>query len=265
MKTTRQNIARPVVSFRPLGMGLAIALAFGFVVGGFPLAALAQQYVPPNRGLPGRREGGGTRGCWSNTAVPTTANRLTALVPAQNFGYTLDEYPSFFVYVPPFYGQKAVGAEFILVDDQDNEIYRATYVTANISGVISLSLPDQANLPPLDVGKDYNWSFSLICDFDDPSGNLVVDSWIQRIEPTPELASALQTATPMELPNLYAQSGIWYNAIASLNDLATLNSRTTLARWQSLLNSVGLDHIAGELSGESLTSRLIDPAASDHP
>ncbi len=39
-----------------------LSLLLGLLVVGTPLVAFAQSYNPPKRGLPGRREGAGTRG-----------------------------------------------------------------------------------------------------------------------------------------------------------------------------------------------------------
>jgi hypothetical protein len=178
---------------------------------------------------------------------------MTALVPSQNFGYTLAAYPTFFIYVPQFYSENAVAAEFILSDADDNELYRANFQTAKTSGIISLSLPASANLPPLEVGKDYHWSFALVCDASDRSADVVVDSWIQRTTPTAELATQLQTATAEQQPAIYAQRGIWYDA---LNSLATLRGQTgnsvPASQWVNLLNSVGLVHITREARIETI-------------
>lgn len=231
-------------------------LALSVIISGFPLAAIAQDYVPPNRGLPGRREGGGTRGCWTNSTVAASALKITALVPAQNFGYTLEAYPTFLVYIPPFFAEKAAGVEFTLSDDQNNEVYRTNFQANNTAGIMRLSLPANANLPPLEVGKDYHWSFALVCDLTDPSGNLVVDSWIQRIQPSAELAAALGQTSPAELPALYARSGIWYDAIAQLTPPQAQSSSGVLSQWRNLLNSVGLDNIASMIaSGAPNVSR----------
>jgi Domain of Unknown Function (DUF928) len=229
--------------YRSVLIATQVALSLGIILGGFPWVALAQEYDPPNRGLPGRREGGGTRGCW--TGQDSASDRtLTALVPSQNFGYTLAAYPTFFVYIPPAYAQQAAAAEFALVDDKGNEVYKATFQTTANTSIVELGLPETINLPPLEVGKDYYWSFSLVCDLSDRSADLVVDSWIQRIEPTPEQARAIESATPEELPALYAQEGIWYDALHSLADNRTqLGNSVAASQWNQLLGSVGLDQI----------------------
>jgi Domain of Unknown Function (DUF928) len=213
---------------------LQVGLAFGLVTSGLPLAALAQTYVPPDRGLPGRREGGGTRGCWSSEIEPITATSLTALVPQQNFGTTTAAHPTVFLYIPLAYAKQAVASEFTLNDAEGNELYRAIYRPNSTSGVIRISMAENDNLPPLEIGKDYSWSFALVCDISDRSADLIVESWIQRIEATPQLTTALQTA--QDPATLLATEGIWYDAIAHLAD-----SDASDEQWRSLLNSVGLD------------------------
>lgn len=244
-------------TLRHVGLSvLRLGLAASLLVSAMPLAAIAlefmppeYEFVPPNRGIPGRREGGGTRGCWGNPSNSLTASRLTALVPSDTFGYTLEATPSFFIYIPSFFAEKAVAAEFELVNAAGDRIYQATYQTSQQSGLIRINLPDDANFAGLTVGEDYNWAFSLVCDLDDPSGNLVVDSWVRRIEPDAALADRLPTAAPTEIPALYAQSGIWYDMLTSLADLSAGGDRlANLDRWQTLLEAVELEAVAQELA-----------------
>ncbi|MBD1870814.1 DUF928 domain-containing protein [Oculatella sp. FACHB-28] len=238
---------------RPIFVTICCAFSLGLVVGGFPLMAIAQEYNPPDVGLPGRREGGGTRGCWNELAVanPTQSSSQssveelpTALTPAENFGYTTSERPTFFFYIPQLYAEKAVAADFMLLDEQGNEVYSTTFQPSHSANVVSVTLPaDSASA--LEPGKPYQWSFGLTCNLGDRSGDRVMDGWIQRVEPTAALETALANATPAELPALYAQSGIWYDAFASLVALHTTpTSQTFTTQWSTLLNSVGLNHIA---------------------
>ena len=52
----------------------------------------------------------------------------------------------------------------------------------------------------------------------------------------------------MELPALYAQAGIWYEALATLAELrrSKPNDSVLISAWESLLQSVGLDTVAKE-------------------
>ena len=220
----------------------ALALASGVALSVVPLRAIAQSYIPPDVGLPGRREGGGTRG--ECAAVDKT---LTALMPQNNFGYTLNEYPTFYWYVPQI---GAEAAEFVLLDENNNEIYLTTFQIADSPGLISLSLPDTAGLPPLEEGQNYHWYFSLICDFNDRSGDLFTDGWIQRTTITPgsSLDTRLSTAPEDTHAEIYAEEGIWFNALDLLfqdwiNDSGNVQTQD---KWSTFLNSVGLNAIVDE-------------------
>jgi hypothetical protein len=250
---------------RPIFVTLYFAFSLSLMIGGFPLRAIAQEYSPPDVGLPGRRDGGGTRGCWneltsanSTVAQPPLHSSIeelpTALAPAENFGYTTLEHPTFFFYIPQLYAEKAVAADFTLMDEQGNEIYSTAFQPSNTASVISIALPaDGASA--LEPGNLYQWSFGLTCNLSDRSGDRVMDGWIQRTEPTAELAAALTNAAPATLPALYAQSGIWYDALASLVALqAEPSHHTATAQWLALLNSVGLNHIAEAAIGQCCTT-----------
>jgi hypothetical protein len=170
---------------RPIFVTICCTFSLGLVVGGFPLRAIAQEYNPPDVGLPGRREGGGTRGCWNELATtdPTQTSSQssveelpTALTPAENLGYTTSERPTFFFYIPQLYAEKAVAADFMLVDEQGNEVYSTTFQPSHTANVISVTLPaDSASV--LELGKPYQWSFGLTCNLDDRSGDRVMDGW----------------------------------------------------------------------------------------
>ncbi|NJO52498.1 MAG: DUF928 domain-containing protein [Leptolyngbyaceae cyanobacterium RM2_2_4] len=82
-----------------------------------------------------------------------------------------------------------------------------------------------------------------------------MDGWIQRIQPSAELQTALTNAAPAQLPTLYAQSGIWYDALASLVALRTTPTTPTFTtQWSTLLNSVGLGHIAESAFAQCCTT-----------
>ncbi|NJN86670.1 MAG: DUF928 domain-containing protein [Leptolyngbyaceae cyanobacterium SL_7_1] len=239
-----------------MSVAFEVVSVIGITVTGLSFPVLAQQYNPPDWGLPGRREGGGTRGCWVNQSDRTSDIPLTALVPSRNVGYTSAAYPSFFVYVPQFYAEQAAGAEFLLSDAEGNEVYVATFQTNANAGIVRLNLPDTGNLPPLELGKTYRWSFSLICDMDDRSADLVVESWVERTELSPQLAATVQNATASQLPSIYAEAGIWYDALNSLAELPYQPGNLVPAsQWTNLLHSVELDHIARDIPIESVELR----------
>jgi hypothetical protein len=216
-----------------------ITLSVGLWGSGVPVAVFAQEYVPPVEGLPGRRQGGGTRGDCLHGDAP-----LIALMPDTNFGQTLDEYPTFYWYIPDV---PAEGAEFVLLDEQDNEVYVADYQLSGQPGLIRLSLPDQAGLPPLEVGQNYRWYFSLICDRLDRSGDLFTEGWVRRIE-DPDLTEQAADLSEGDRAVLYAESGIWYDTLNILAQMrrAQPDSLAIHESWSIFLDSVGLTDYVDE-------------------
>lgn len=229
-----------------LRTALPLTLLGTITVVGLPTVSLAQQFVPPDRGLPGRREGGGTRGSCLRGQVP-----LTALMPDSNFAQTTQTSPTFFWYIPPFLGEVA---EFVLLDENDNELYQTTVQLGEQGGVVSLSLPavkDAAGNDKslLNEGQDYRWYFSIICDPDDRSGDVFAEGWIQRVQPTLALTNQLAIArTEREQAAIYAEAGIWHDALTTLAELrrSQPSNAALLSNWVTLLESVDLENIASE-------------------
>lgn len=231
---------------RHFNQRISLLLALGLISSlvGAVAPAVAQEFEPSDQGLPGRREGGGTRG---GCLAPASAqpHSLTAIIPNTNLGLTVTEYPSFFWYVPQ---NAAAAAEFVLLDQANTEIYKTVLPISQQAGVLSLSLPADGSVPALEVGKSYRWYFSLICDPLDRSADSFTSGWIQRTEPSSTLSQKLTTAAAEEKPVIYADAGIWYEAVASLIELrrAQPQNPKVLTQWQTLLQSVGLEEIANQ-------------------
>jgi len=92
---------------------------------------------------------------------PFPKSRPTALIPETNIGLTLDEYPTFFVYLPAMVGKRA---EFWLTTEDGDIVYETTFTLLDSNGIISVNLPDDDITPPLAVGKKYQWSVAIILD-----------------------------------------------------------------------------------------------------
>ncbi|PZV09643.1 MAG: hypothetical protein DCF22_18175 [Leptolyngbya sp.] len=215
-------------------IGMAIAVS--------PLVALAQQYTPPKRGIPGRREGAGTR---SPNDCVSSKMPLTGLSPTDSFSTTTSYTPTLFWYIPK---TKAVMGELRITDDSDKDIYSTLIPLNGGSGVLSHPLPKSAT-NDMESGKDYRWQFALICDANQPSRNPFVEGIVQRIEVNEALASALQKAANVrDRASIYAASGIWQDAIATLAQERCTSPKdpTLLTSWNTLLKSVRLEAFAQE-------------------
>lgn len=223
-----------------------IGVFLGVFMASLPLAAMAQEFQPPKRGVPGRRVGGGTRdplGC-----VQGRPPYLMALLPQTNLGLTTSANPQFFWFMPK---TKAKVAEFTLYEGNEQTpdhtlVYKTTVAVAGTPGIASLSLP--ANAAPLQVGKDYHWSVTLICSSEQPQNNISVDGWVQRIALKPSLQNQLTQATPSDRVSLYAQNGLWFDTLTALAELhcARPNDPEVTKSWATVLKSVKLDAIAGQ-------------------
>lgn len=205
-------------------------------------------FRPPNRGSPARTSGGATRSTASDGATGarclTGEKTLSSLIPPQSLPLTVAEHPTFFWYVPP---STARLAEFILLDQEYQIVYETTFALPDRSGIVSFSLPTN-ELPPLKTGKMYHWFFALLCNTEDQSRNPFVDGWIERTEISPTLKQRIEQVAPSERPALYAEAGIWQDALTSLVELKLLspNDLTLTRDWKELLQSVELDAIADE-------------------
>ncbi|WP_071516884.1 DUF928 domain-containing protein [Geitlerinema sp. PCC 9228] len=257
----RQN-AHPYQHLRRFG--LAALLVFSFW--GMPAAALEftppsqapsgrlqqpnpRSFEPQNEGKPGRLEGAGTRG-----GCPT-AGQFTLLLPPDYFGLTLQASPSFYMYVPT---RCQVPVEFALLDEQQQEIlYRTTIETTGVPGVVRVDLSD-AQAPALAPGKTYYWEASLILsgDISDRSQDVYDFGWIRRVKPTDAFQQQLETTSGMDRVTLYAETGLWYDALDLLAKLrlqsesnggrtyGEMTSNKYAQQWQELLRSVNLDRVA---------------------
>ena len=187
----------------------------------------------------GERGGGASRG-----NCPVSDRPLTALVPKINLGLTTESHPTFWFYIPDEMAS-VDEAKFTLLDDENNPIiYELSIELSETSGFVSVSLPDTAT--PLEVDRKYHWFFDLQCDEDEPSKNPTVDGWIQRVEPNPTLASELEETPDTEDYVIYANHGIWFDALTGLIQQYRTQAENPIleADWLALLEAACLEEIS---------------------
>lgn len=203
-----------------------------------------RRYKPPRRGIPQRREGAGTRSGSSRTTCLRGSQALLPLVPEDGFGLTTRDRPTLAFYLPET-TLASNTAELMLVNNQDGILYETTLQLPKTRGIVSITLPDDA--PSLKVNQEYRWSVSLRCELE-AYRNPWVEGTIQRVVVDQSLAAQLQRASDRDRPAVYAQAGIWYDALSSLVELrrARPTSDGLVADWQELLGSVRLGTVAKE-------------------
>jgi hypothetical protein len=215
---------------------------------------------PPDRSAAGSRSGAASRGCDAGSQtvtalVPTYQQTLNqgqqVVVPiTQVWGLTNAENPNFFFFVP-YNASSIANIEFVLQEKTGNKsttLYR-TYLTPPESpGIMSVNLPPTE--ASLQVGKMYHWFFKVRvqCDKKQPTKLDYADGWVQRVNQNSTLTEQLKQAEIPEKATLYAVNGIWYDAITSLAELRLTNPQNEplLAKWTTLLNSIGLEEIANQ-------------------
>lgn len=250
---SRRIFVRPIT--------FSIALALGLWVGGLPTLALAGFKLPSGRGLPGRREPAGTRQpCLNPGKITEVRNgrsvdvlkHLTALTPVSGYGETTRAYPTFLWHMPRF--TEGVGepkVEFSLEESETKKVlYQTTFDAKDMSGIMGLTLPSTVGLSPLQIGKTYIWSVRVLCSSGLEDGFPVVEGMVQRIQPGTTLTAALKRARPRDLPSIYIEQGVWYDAIAALAELRRAEPGNALLTktWTTFLqdDQVKLQKIAGE-------------------
>ncbi|MBD2565826.1 DUF928 domain-containing protein [Nostoc linckia FACHB-391] len=210
-----------------------------------------QPSLPPGPPPGGRVRGGAKRG--ELAGCPPTEPDLTALVPfieeansvMHVWGQTTVERPSWFFYVP-YTKDLPYAVEFVLQDQDSNEIYQKAIALPDKPGVIRVSLPSTA--PALALNKQYRWFFTINCDQQKNSPPTFVEGVIQRVELNPTVVKELQTTELLKRYAIYAQNGIWYEALTILAELRDKNPKDAAlkAEWRNLLSSIRLDDIAAE-------------------
>lgn len=181
----------------------------------------------PDLSAPGNRESGSTR----EASCIEDEEQVIVLTPENNYGQTQAAYPTFYVYIPP---STAKFATFRMVNATTREtFYEEKYRIVGDSGIAGITLPDNGLQQPLEVGQSYYWYFGLICD-ETPTDGTTVESMVTRV-PTVVAAAGAETAA---LPGVYAEAGLWYDALAASADLKQADNDTA---WDTLLRAVGLD------------------------
>jgi hypothetical protein len=197
-------------------------------------SAKAPVYKPPPRGAPGGRIGGGTRGVGAEVL-------LSALVP-DHVGQTVSEQPTVYWYLTR---EVSDPVEITLIDQVGTrpllEHRLAPPVRAGIHGV---RLADHGvRLAP---GVPYQWSIAVVRDGERRSRDVLSGGFIQRVEPPAALSRQLAAASPTERVAMYAEAGLWYDAISAVSERIEMSPNDVDVRRQRavLLEQVGLREVA---------------------
>ena len=187
---------------------------------------------------------GGSRGKCALTRPPIA---LTPLIPqpkgaqtARKEVQTVSAHPTVWVY-NPYTAPTAKTIKFVLQTPAGEEIYNANLPIPTQPGIVSITVPEQKRA--LEIGKTYEWYYTVDCSNDGDQPDTAVDSakiipHIQRVAIDPALQKQIAAAkTPIERSQAYAKAGIWYEALTILaNELKQKPNDPALRKeWSKLL------------------------------
>ena len=225
-----------LAAFLACRLGTEWVSAEGAGQAGAAAAPAKVKFRPATTGAASVRVTGGSRG------TGDAAITLDVLAPDE-IGLTTKEQPSLF-----WFQSKPANAKFELTLLQDNKIKPLIQVLVERStkaGIQRLKLSDHdARLAP---GVEYQWVVALVIDPDNRSNDLVASGVIKRVEPDTDLKGKITQATPASLAGVYADAGIWYDALAVLSDQIESQPKNKSLREarSNLLGQVGLKAAAG--------------------
>jgi hypothetical protein len=199
-------------------------------------AATAPVYKPPVRGEPGGRVGGGTRGTQERDIAV-----LSVLAP-DHTGLTAKEQPSLFWFIS---AQTTLPVELTIVDpNADEPLLQIPIPSPVVRGVHRLRLTDYG--VRLTRGVAYQWSVAVVTDAARRSRDVLSSGMIERIEADRDLVPGLSEARQEDLVALYAQAGIWYDALEAVCDFIDRSPDDKAARSDraALLMQAGLPEIS---------------------
>jgi uncharacterized protein DUF928 len=187
-------------------------------------------YNPPSRGAPGGRIGGGTRG-GGNIFV------LSVLAPDHS-GFTTSEQPSLYWFISK---PTALPIELTVMDSQGIKPLLETKLPSPAEpGIQRVRLADyNVHLAP---GAAYRWFVAVVPDADRRSKDILAGGAIERVDLQEDVKAKLAQASDKEVPFVYAQAGLWYDALKSISDLIDAAPQNQELRNErtALLKQVGL-------------------------
>ena len=188
-------------------------------------------YSPPSRGAPGGRIGGGTRGGGQNVFV------LSVLAPDHS-AFTTTEQPSLYWYISK---PTSLPVELTVMDPQGiKPILETQLPSPTKAGIQRVRLADyNVHLAP---GAAYRWFVAVVPDADRRSKDILAGGAIERVDLQEDIKAKVAKASDKELPFVYAQAGLWYDALKSISDLidAAPQNQDLHNQRTALLKQVGL-------------------------
>ena len=198
-------------------------------------------FEPPKGDKPRQTVGGASRGKQCPLDSQAIDLPITPLIPTTSQALTVKSHPTLLVYLPETSANKAY---FSMRDENEDYDYQTILPIGNGAGIVSLTLPKDA--PDLSLNKKYQWSLILMCDGKLRPDSPIATGNIKRVVSSSDMAQKSSKLSLLESAAILAQAGIWYDSVATLAQLKTVqpNDDNISANWENLLATVGLEKVA---------------------
>jgi Domain of Unknown Function (DUF928) len=193
-------------------------------------------YKPPMRGAPLTRVGGGTRGIGNVLAV-------NVLAPGDT-GFTTQEKPTIYWFASqPI--DKPVEVTITSTESLQSAAVPVLEITLQppiAKGIHAFRLADHNVV--LKPGVEYQWFVAVVNNPAQRSNDVLAGGTIKRVESP--VQGQIKQASQAQAAALYAEAGIWYDAIDQLSRQisADQSNRQLRERRAALLEQVGLKEAA---------------------
>ena len=193
-------------------------------------------YQPPLRGAPASRVGGATRGSGKADFV------LRVLAPEQT-GLTTLAQPTLYWYAS---GPSTTSVEVTVIAEVAEAPLLVKNLAATPGGMLSIDLAKQG--VTLKPDTEYEWFVSVVPDPEQRSKDVTSGGTIRRVAPDPAVTARVSAAGARDVPRIYAEAGLWYDAIDALSRLieGAPGDAELRAQRAALLDQVGLPDAASQ-------------------
>ena len=196
-------------------------------------------YKPPMRGAPLTRVGGGTR------SVGASVLTLNVLAPGET-GYTMQEKPTIYWYVSDTVNSpvELTITSTASLQDAATPAFEITLKPPVAKGFHALRLADHGIALKPDV--EYQWFVAVVRNPAQRSHDVIAGGTIKRIADSGAVEPRLKQASQAQWAAVYAEAGIWYDAIDQLSKQISADpaNRQLRAQRAALLEQVGLREAA---------------------
>ena len=202
-------------------------------------------YKPPVRGSVARRIEAGSRGPGGD--VPS----LVVLAPEGHVGLTLQAQPSLYWYLSQ---ESKYPVEVTLIDSEGINPLIETLLNPPLQAGVQRIRLTEYNIR-LSPKMRYQLSVALIPDKTSRSQDVLSSGFLEHVQPedlpaeNQKQLELLSKAGPTDKPRIYAQAGLWYDAVSAFADLIDNPPKGSTAQEMrqqraALLEQVNLQEVA---------------------